>query len=148
MKRIRLFSSLLYQSSLLCCLFSSAVFAEEFTWSSATHQLFVADLNHDGYSDLLLQGKVAGQKHYFVAGQAHVKQRYDYTKRIELPQKLADLPWTADTVQLLPIKQPNNAGQSLLVLPKNAEKALLLAQISSGADLAKVSQTYEIKQNK
>jgi len=77
-------------------LFSGAVVAEAFSWSSATHQLFEADFNHDGYSDLLLQAKFAGQKHYFVAGQADARQRYDFTKHIELPQKMAHLKLTAD----------------------------------------------------
>ncbi|MFN6971845.1 MAG: hypothetical protein ACK4NN_13325, partial [Rheinheimera sp.] len=148
MKRIRLFSRWLCRSSLLCCLFSGPVFAGDFSWNAATHQLFEADFNQDGYNDLLLQAKVAGQKHYFVAGLADAKQRYDYAKRIELPQEITNLQWTADQVQLLPFKLQNKAGHSLLVLPKNVEKALLFAQVAGAADLQKAQQVYDLKQHK
>ncbi|MDZ7871130.1 MAG: hypothetical protein U5L02_18345 [Rheinheimera sp.] len=134
--------------TLLFCLPSTSVFAEDLGWNSETHAVFEADLNQDGYNDLLLQAKVTGQKHYFIPGLADAKKRYDYSQRIELPQAIASIKWTADQVQLLPIKLQSKAGQSLLVFPKTAEKALLLNSLGSAADLNKVSQTFEVKQNK
>ena len=137
-----------FSLTLLLCLPSASVFAEDLNWNSETHVLFEADLNQDGYRDLLLQAKVTGQKHYFIPGLADAKERYAYSQRIELPQALASIKWTADQVQLLPIKLQSKVGQSLLVFPKKAEKALLLESLGSAADLNKVSQTFEAKQNK
>ena len=147
MKRTRSLWGWLVSSALLCVIAPIPVSAENIVWSSDTHQPFEADFNHDGYADLLLQAKTRSDKHYFIPGQPGKKQRFDYSQRFELPLTIVSMPWSAEHTQILPIKLLGKVGASLLVLPKSAEKALLLDKIESAVDLNKTSQLFEYKQN-
>ena len=126
----------------------AAATSENFNWNTETHQLLEADFNQDGYPDLILQAKTPAHQHYLLTGTAAGNRRYDFTKRLELPEKIAGMRWTADAMQLLAFPRPDQQGAALLAIASNGSKALLFSQLHTAADLAVASHSYAFKQNK
>ena len=122
--------------------------ADQFHWSSASHQPFEADFNQDGYPDLLLHAKTNTQQHYLLQGNA--TKRYDMKQRIQLASQLDGLAWSSDKMQLVALRQATSpeatTATPILAISRSGDQALLL-QMNLRAKRPDIKQIYPQKRN-